>query len=117
MSLSANFRHSIGLMLIATGVLGMILTIAMVGLAVPDGNGAVIGCALVGLLVFPYMLFVGIRIRNRAAPESTAFRDEDGKIGWTTRSGTARPSFLEDKKKNPPRQSDDEPNRSRRLDD
>src|SRR5687768_16994819 len=102
MSVGANVRHSLGLLLASVGGVGLVIS---VGLVAAGFNGPVAGvaCGAVGFLVSTALVWRGIKMRNRAATESTIFKEDDGGEGPTSVTGTAKPTFLKNKK---PRRDD-----------
>ena len=101
-------RHTIGLILAAVGAFGLLFTIGMGYVVIEDANlgrelrvGRLIGCSTLGILMSLFLVWRGLSMRRRAiAAGSTIHIDADRLVNrsdWTTRSGTAKPSFLTNK--------------------
>jgi hypothetical protein len=102
MSAGANVRHSLGLLLASVGGVGIVISVGLVAASV-NGPGAGMACAAVGALLSIGLAWRGIKMRNRAAKESTIFKEDDGE-GPTSVTGKSKLSFRQDKER--PRDDD-----------
>ena len=77
MSAGANVRHLTGLLLAAVGGLfglGMAAVFALLGAVNGEPGGFV--CSALSVVIAAVCVWRGVRMRNRAARESTLFKDE-----------------------------------------
>ena len=99
-------RHTFGLVLASVGAFGILFTVGMAVIAIDDadrgqelGVGRLIGCSTLGILMSLLLVWRGIVMRRRAiAAGSTIHVDANRLVQsdhWTSRSGTAKPSFLQ----------------------
>jgi hypothetical protein len=88
-SWKANILHPVGLVLATTGGLATVVGAGVAVWAVATGKFAALACA--AFLVVPGfpLAYLGTRLRNRAARESTIFNDEDVTV-HTTRTVRGR---------------------------
>lgn len=102
MSAGANVRHTLGLLLASVGGVGIVISVGVAAAAAGrDGPIAGMVCAAIGVLVSTALAWRGIKMRNRAAQDSTIFKDDDGDDGPTSVTGTRKPKFLKDKDRKP----------------
>ncbi len=109
MPVKENARHSLGLIFVATGAVGVLAGFAcfVAGVAaIRDGKAdqiaGMFGCSAVALGVSVFLVWRGVVMRKRAmAAGSTMHIDPNNPIR-TTRSGATKPSFLEDKDEDEP---------------
>lgn len=108
MSVKADLKHSVALFSLAIGGVAALFAIVSAVVAIKDGTPGWLGCTAVCGLVGLFQIRRGLRLRNQAVKEgSTAFQEDlfpDGDV-HTTKTGVAKPSFLEKKK---PKSEDDE---------
>jgi hypothetical protein len=98
----ANAKHTVGLVLAATGAVCVLLGLGCFAagvMAINNGKGdqiaGMFGCSAVAFAVSLFLVWRGVVMRKRAiAAGSTMHLDPNNPIR-TTRSGTAKPSFLE----------------------
>lgn len=102
-----NARHTVGLVLVTVGGLGFFTGIGLLFAAVSgllarewETGGTLFVCSIFVVVASLFITWRGVVMRGRAmAAGSTLHLDGDtlaGSVGRTTRSGTAKPSFLKD---------------------
>lgn len=99
MSIAANAKHHTALVLLSLGAMSVLGVGVGVALMVGQAPGVGVACSLVSATMGFFLLRSGIRMRKRAiAAGSTAHLEGGGADAHTSYTGTARPSFLKDKK-------------------
>ena len=94
MSTGANARHFTGLLLAVVGSFIGLLGLGFIVLGVEKRESAAVACGAVGLLVGGFLTWRGIKMRNRAAKESTMFKDEENT--WVSVTGKQKAPYRKD---------------------
>ena len=95
MSAKADLKHSVALFAVATGSLTLIVAAVTAVVAVQSDRPGWFVCTALAGLVGALQLRRGIRLRNKAVAEGAVLFD-DSPV-QTTRTATAKPSFLKDR--------------------
>jgi hypothetical protein len=86
MSVGANVRHSLGLLFASVGGVGLVVSVGVLAAGF-NGNLVGVACGIVGVLLSTALVWRGIKMRNRAAKDSTIFKEDDGVQGPTSVTG------------------------------
>lgn len=99
MPLGANVRHFVGLLIaVVGGLFGFIMAIVFAMMAGQKQEPAAYACTGLSVALGLFVSWRGVRMRNRAAKESTIFKEEVTENTWTTVTGKGKAPYRREPK-------------------